>query len=400
MDERASDTVTSHGSALSHEMLPDPHVGSHGNTKSRRQGPSRSSAKDPKRARKWVPKPTSHDDPSPTANAACASDEVGVSSSSSSSASFPLGHPPPGRASVSPPKSLPSDAVPGAQAQAVASMYSRIAQQHRDAAVAPPRKAFQTLNNAIKAWLISALCPPAPFRVLDLCCGRGGDMHKWVKAGAGLLIGLDSADGAVAEARTRFAAKTGHRCRAKYAVADCFAGALVLPEGCGDAGFFDVVGCMFAAHYAFASAAGAARLMATVARALRPGGVFLGTVPDAAQVLWRAGGAGAHSNGVYSLQFKGDPRGISEASAFGHAYEFHLQDHVDRAEEYVVLPEVFEALAAAEGLVPVPGFNFVNFGDVVQQLPPLPKGATRWWDMPAEERELATLYCTFAFRKT
>lgn len=40
--------------------------------------------------------------------------------------------------------------------------------------------------------------------VLDLCCGRGGDMVKWKKANVSHYVGLDFSDSSITEAQTRY----------------------------------------------------------------------------------------------------------------------------------------------------------------------------------------------------
>lgn len=42
-------------------------------------------------------------------------------------------------------------------------------------------------------------------RLLDLCCGRGGDIWKWINAGVQYVKGIDLSEGEIEEARTRCA---------------------------------------------------------------------------------------------------------------------------------------------------------------------------------------------------
>jgi len=124
-------------------------------------------------------------------------------------------------------------------------------------------------HNKIKRDLILEHC--SGLRVLDLGCGRGGDVHKWAQARARVL-GLDASPASVAEARARAAAAgSGARFRV-----------------CRDVGrrddlvfgLFDAVTCMFALHYFFADPATADSALRFVRRTLRLGGVFVGVAPD------------------------------------------------------------------------------------------------------------------------
>lgn len=49
---------------------------------------------------------------------------------------------------------------------------------------------------------------------------------------------------------------------------------------------FDVVSMQFCMHYAFETAAKAQMMLENVAHFLRPGGVFIGTIPNADLLLW------------------------------------------------------------------------------------------------------------------
>jgi mRNA (guanine-N7-)-methyltransferase len=49
---------------------------------------------------------------------------------------------------------------------------------------------------------------------------------------------------------------------------------------------FDVVSMQFCMHYAFENAAKAHMMLENVSKYLRPGGIFLGTVPNGKWLLW------------------------------------------------------------------------------------------------------------------
>lgn len=137
---------------------------------------------------------------------------------------------------------------------------------------------------------------------------------------------------------------------------------------------FDVVSMQFCMHYAFESEHKVRTLLENVTRYLRPGGVFVGTIPDAKNLLCvcalalpRLGSApmrfaadlvslgSAHSdhldnnteaedplafgNAVYSVKF--DAR--EWPSPYGHRYTFFLQDAVEEVPEYVVYWDNFVA---------------------------------------------------------
>ena len=61
---------------------------------------------------------------------------------------------------------------------------------------------MQRVANAVRSEAGSLLC-------LDLCCGRGGDLHKWKAVRATRLVMVDSCFEAVAEAAARYNVTAG-----------------------------------------------------------------------------------------------------------------------------------------------------------------------------------------------
>jgi mRNA (guanine-N7-)-methyltransferase len=59
-------------------------------------------------------------------------------------------------------------------------------------------------------------------RVLDLGCGKGGDLQKWQKAGLKEYIGVDIADVSIQQARSRWEQLRGPRFEASFYALDAF----------------------------------------------------------------------------------------------------------------------------------------------------------------------------------
>lgn len=174
-------------------------------------------------------------------------------------------------------------------------------------------------NNWVKSVLITRFAHPALAlsqssgpgggrgKVLDLGCGKGGDLTKWAKArikelvcaGKLLLASLscpfvpdntifvDIAEVSVNQARERWQTLPNRRIDAAFAAIDCYTESLsnaFPPERLAQP--FDVVSMQFCMHYAFETSLKARCMLRNVSQHLRKGGVFIGTIPNADQLLY------------------------------------------------------------------------------------------------------------------
>lgn len=169
---------------------------------------------------------------------------------------------------------------------------------------------FSPNESGEKDWAADALPPQdnrEPLFVVDLGCGKGGDLGKWHQAPqpVRLYVGLDPAEISIQQARERYLGMRHGRQRgrrlfdAEFYVKDCFGEWLgdipaikrvgidpnVGPGGNPMAarwggGGFDVVTSMFTMHYAFESEEKARQLLHNVAGVLKKGGRFIGVGPN------------------------------------------------------------------------------------------------------------------------
>ncbi|EMD00139.1 hypothetical protein BAUCODRAFT_63678 [Baudoinia panamericana UAMH 10762] len=208
-----------------------------------------------------------------------------------------------------------SDRLPTSGAELVAEHYNAVPERGREWRKTDSQiKGLRSLNNWIKSTLIQKfsapdVVPQHGMTVLDMACGKGGDLGKWEKAPVvpRLYVGCDVADVSIQQARERYAEsvrKSSGRGRrgvmeAQFYVHDTFGKSLVdvpiirqvgfdpnagpgpgVIQGGMMSGGFDVVSMMFALHYSFESEALARGMLGNVAGALRKGGKFIGVMPD------------------------------------------------------------------------------------------------------------------------
>jgi len=236
---------------------------------------------------------------------------------------------------------------------------------------------LRSFNNWIKSVLITRFAHPAleastvvdgnggrgarggglRGKVLELGCGKGGDLNKWSKARIKEYVALDVAAISVDQAQARWESLSrSTRFDATFATLDCYSEPLArgIPRSRLTQPF-DVVSMQFCMHYAFESEAKVRCMLENVTTYLRRGGIFVGTIPNADQLLMRLDQIPADApelsfgNSVYSIRFESrEPQPL-----YGHRYSFFLQEAVEDVPEYVVHWDHFVRLAAERGLYPV-----------------------------------------------
>nr|CAD7460200.1 unnamed protein product [Timema tahoe] len=225
---------------------------------------------------------------------------------------------------------------------------------------------LRNFNNWIKSMLINEYLRKAgeghfhgqPLRVLDMGCGKGGDLLKWRRGSITHLICADLAETSVEQCQTRYNDLKG-RSRHERAFAPVFSAEFItadctkvrLREKYKDVTLqLDLVSCQFVFHYSFESLPQAECMLRNASETLRPGGFFIGTIPDACEIVSRAKKAGGRSfgNNLYRVEFEHDPC-TRRMPLFGAKYGFHLEGVVDCPEFLVHFPTL-ERLAEKFGL--------------------------------------------------
>lgn len=320
---------------------------------------------------------------------------------------------------------------------AVAAHYNKRQNISREDRVNSPIIGLKSFNNWVKSVLIARYArdwhnnangaeqqrlqdsrggrrggpPRVMLKVLDLGCGKGGDLQKWQKAGLREYIGVDIADVSVQQARSRWESLRPPRFDAAFYALDGFSNPLdvIVPKQLLMERPFDVVTMQFCMHYAFQSISKARMMLENVSRYLRRGGTFVGTIPDSRNLLARLqdipddAPSLTFGNEVYRITF--DDR--SKFPQFGHRYTFYLQDAVEDVPEYVVQWDAFEVLALEYGLKAVYHASFHElfeenrendeFAALLQRMRVV--NAEGESELTEEQWEAANIYVAFAFEK-
>lgn len=304
---------------------------------------------------------------------------------------------------------------------------------------------LRNFNNWIKSILIikfmdetkSKMGHARRLNVLDMCCGKGGDLFKWKKVNISHLICTDLTEITVQQCQDRYqemlkrsSSERNPLFTAQFITADCTK--VRLRTKFKDPSMsLDMVSCQFAFHYCFESLQQAECMMQNAAECLKTGSYFIGTIPDAYDLVsrWQKCDGNTFGNDLYNVEFFCDKK---KPPLFGAKYHFQLEGVVNCPEFLVYLP-VFKKLGLKYGLELVLFERFDHFYEkakgkgeallsVIQALeiyPPRngpPVGNPRDYqhaknylrDYPnyteigtlsQSEWEVASLYAVFAFQK-
>lgn len=299
---------------------------------------------------------------------------------------------------------------------------------------------MRNFNNAIKYMLlgnwVKRRAENAPLVILDLCCGKGGDLNKCEFVNVNQYIGIDISDASVREAFSRYSRSKARwipqnplsqrRDTKKYNFEACFATGDVfsytVPEileknfsGIIDALFpVDTVSMQFSFHYAWESEEKVRTVLTNVTRSLRPGGTFVGTIPSSDfirnKILKKEFVAErTFGNSLYHVRFDNEPPEDGQfTSPYGNRYDYFLKDAVDDVPEYVVPFETLRLLCEDFGLILKYKQSFTDifnqeipkyFGKLNKNLVDGMKREDGKYGVEGDEKEAVAFYIGFVFEK-
>jgi mRNA (guanine-N7-)-methyltransferase len=171
---------------------------------------------------------------------------------------------------------------------------------------------------------------------------------------------------------------------------------------------FHAISCQFAYHYSFETEASARHAIKMVAKYLRPGGYFFGTIPDFGEIrrrLLESEDGRRIGNDIFTLTLD---EGTELEPGFGQRYHFDLEEAIEGCPEYFIPFPVLEALAEEVGLEPILCSPFPRFFETSSKKREHHESVDRMrivdrrtgaMAASGEELEAASLYLAFCFRK-
>lgn len=241
-------------------------------------------------------------------------------------------------------------------------------------------------HNRIKSDLITKACASVAkgkLRVLDLGCGRGGDLFKWEKASTEVseYVGVDVNGAFLEEARRR--TKDLKRMKTQFIQADLSVDKLQLD------GQFDIVSCQFCFHYFYKSQATLQHFLSLLRRYLRDDGIFIMTTMDGYSVYSHI--MQQSKNGLFTLTPKFNTKvglDVLRLQEYGIGLNIKLQGEESlilqqyELEEYLVFPDLFTKTMSKHGFLLEDTSRFV--------------GTT---DLSEDERVFSEMNRSYVFRK-
>lgn len=212
---------------------------------------------------------------------------------------------------------------------------------------------MRNFNNWIKSVLITEFIKKIKSEnqiqspsVLDLGCGRGGDILKWKKANVSRVTFADIADKSLDECKSRYTTPNRANFDAEFVNLD--ATKELIKDKIGNLEH-DLVSSQFVLHYSFESFEQANTFLKNVSDSLKPGGYFIGTTTNANELIKRLRDSDSNcfGNEIYKIKFYQEEK--TNFDLFGVKFDFQLENVVE-CPEFLVNFKALVRIAEKHGL--------------------------------------------------
>jgi mRNA (guanine-N7-)-methyltransferase len=291
---------------------------------------------------------------------------------------------------------------------------------------------LRSFNNWVKASMINKYCKKLGkgVAVLELCCGKGGDLDKYFMNNIKLFVGADISKESLKNAMDRLEKiknekyKDNFRIKCIFIKDDLSSPDNRFLEKINKNYYFDLVSCQFALHYHFQNEKRLNAFLTNVSSRLCEGGFFIGTIIEDNVIVKRLRNRKkiaenkylkekfTFGNEYYSVKFSQKHFDVKNGP-FGIKYGFYLEDSIDNrdeegkikyVEEYLIVFNEFVELCKKYDLYLVEKENFTKFYSDYVKMEQFKKLSERMLkDLNnvniQQQWEIIQLYMVFAFRK-
>lgn len=288
---------------------------------------------------------------------------------------------------------------------------------------------LRSFNNWVKCAMINkySYMLGRDLSVLDLCCGRGGDLEKYFRSKVKLYVGSDLAEESLKNAMDRIVKLRNEKfknlqCKCYFITEDISNPNNNLMKKIPSEYYFDLVSCQFAMHYHFENEERVRAFLVNVVSRLNHGGYFFGTIIDSNVLVQRLRNRKytgnkyinekfAFGNDFYSVKFY--QKRFPEDQPFGIKYGFYLEDSIDSRDqqgnikyvgEYLIQFDLFVKICEEYDLYLVDNKNFTEYYEENMEnsfYRNLFRKMIKDIDSPTKEQqwEIIQLYKVFVLRK-
>jgi mRNA (guanine-N7-)-methyltransferase len=251
-----------------------------------------------------------------------------------------------------------------------------------------PSFQLKEFHNKIKRALITHFAQNKS-RILDIGCGRGGDISKWTEAHVLFVKGIDSSSNSIEEYKHRYEGfRRSYKFTLDLEVCDNLSWTADEP--------YDCVSAMFSLQYFFQSQLILLTMLQDVYRHLKFGGVFFGCVPSARRILQLLQKQDSYASPMLTVHklFESKP------ACYGSPVSVCIGDTVveDGSHEFLVFESALTRAAIKCGFQPVTAYQFPSLIETNNEVF---KCFTPHF-VPDTDPNLTLasgLFCTFAFSK-
>lgn len=182
--------------------------------------------------------------------------------------------------------------------------------------------------------------------LIDLCCGKGGDMHKWFNAKIKKIIGYDINKEYIEEAELRYNNFKQKNNETKITYKNIDLRKHIIPT---EDRAVDVITCNFAFHYFFKNEDTFNNFLKSVTNNLKNNGYFIGAIFDGATVLSKLNNEKVY---IYKDFFKIDNLNIKN-TLFGNKIKVYLKNSIidNISTEYIIRFGLFTAEMEKNGFI-------------------------------------------------
>lgn len=214
---------------------------------------------------------------------------------------------------------------------------------------------MKKFHNNIKKELITKYATECN-KLIDLGCGKGGDMHKWINSNIKYVIGYDINKDFLKEAQERYKNIKQQRNVNTNIIYKC----IDLSEDFIDLedDKADIITCNFAIHYFFKNEKTFNIFKNSIKNNLKKDGYFLGTTFDGMSVIHE-------ENTEFNQLFKIDKLNINN-TLFGNKIKVYLKDSIidNISYEYLILFGMFVSKMEENGFILVDSKLFSEFKEI------------------------------------